>query len=992
MHRLQQDDRFCRDIVHAEALPAQSARFGELSPPLPNWLSERIQADGVRHLYSHQWEALRLAREGKNVVTVTPTASGKTLVYTLPILETLEKEPGTHALMLFPLKALAQDQQKRLRSFDNGFTDTVPLSAIYDGDTTQKNREKLKANPPRILLTNPDMLHFGFLAYHAQWEKFFRGLRFVVLDELHTYRGVFGSHVLQILRRLQRVAARYQSKLQFLATSATIANPDELAEQLTGKPFELVDQNGAPASRRHMIFLNPTGNIHTTAVRLFTDAVEAGLKSIVFTKSRKMTELIYQWVIQSSPDLMGKISAYRAGYLAGERREIETGLRSGELKGVIATSALEMGIDIGGLDVCILVGYPGTITTTWQRAGRVGRGVNESVVFMLAQQDALDQYFMHHPMDFFGRSAEAAVVDAQNPYLLKSHIACAAQEIPLRLDDQVYNPDKLKPLIKELVDEGVLLEAARGTTWFASRKQPHRQIDIRGAGPTYGIYDSRTRKVVGHVSGLQAMTECHPGAVYLHQGRTYIVEKLDLAKEEIWVSKHEVDYYTLARTEKETEVLEVFESRDLFAPDEAESASDAERPHRYKVSLGKVKVTEQVVGYEVRHSKARDKVDEKKLDLPPVTYETVGLWIEPSTVAMAGLAQDKRHVMGSLHATEHASLALLPLFALCDRNDVGGISFTLHPGLKGPAIFLYDGHPGGVGLASKAYSVLDELLEKVLNLVRSCPCDDGCPSCIHSPKCGHANIPLDKQGCIRVLQHLTGEDVWRPEDITEPLEVADPADKAKPSSKRRAGGQALQRKKEEKPYESQLGLIEGRDIVVFDLETQMSAEEVGGWHNAHLMRVSLAVIQELKTGEYKTYFEDDVPELIERLFDAELVVGFNQKKFDYAVLQAYTGRDMRAVPSLDLLDEFYQQYGYRVGLGAMAQATLGAPKSADGLQALAWWREGKVDEIEKYCRMDVELTGKLLLYVLENGEVQFDRKPHGAVKVPVVVKMEKYLP
>ncbi len=994
LQRLMDDERFSRDIAHTETLPPRSARFGDIQPPLPAWIEERLRQEGVRRLYSHQWEALRLAREGKNVVTVTPTASGKTLVYTLPILEALEKDPEAHALMLFPLKALAQDQLKRLQAFDRSTGNEPALAAIYDGDTPQAMREKLKANPARILLTNPDMLHYGFLAFHAQWERFFRSLKYVVVDELHTYRGVFGSHVLQILRRLRRITEFYRTRPVFLATSATIANPAELAEELTGTPFELVEENGAPASRRHMVFVNPVGNIYTSAVRLFVEAVESGLKTIVFTKSRKMTELIHQWVAQSSPDLATKISAYRAGYLANERREIELGLRSGDLKGVIATSALEMGIDIGGLDVCILVGYPGTITNTWQRAGRVGRGTNESIVFLLAQQDALDQYFMHHPSDFFGRSAEAAVVDAANPYLLKSHLACAAMEMPLRKDDTIYHSDKLKPVIDELVAGGVLLEAARGAAWFASRKRPHREIDIRGAGPTFTIFDSRTRKAIGKVSGLQAMTECHPGAVYLHHGLSYLISKLDMNKEEVWASKKRVDFYTLAKTEKETEIISVFESRDVWADGEGVEEEGDEKPLRYRVSLGTVKVTEQVVGYEIRNTQGRDKVDDKPLDLPPVTYETVGLWIEPASLVTAGLAMDKRHVMGSLHATEHASLALLPLFALCDRNDVGGISFTHHPELKGPAIFLYDGHPGGVGLATKAYHVLDDLLEKVKALVSDCSCEDGCPSCIHSPKCGHGNNPLDKQGCIRFLQHLTGEKVWLPKDVVDAPKPADPADQAAPSSKLRTGGQAMQRRKQPKavPYKSQVELLKDRDIVVFDLETQRSAQEVGGWHNAHLMRISLAVIYEMKTQTFKTYFEEDVLDLIDRLFQAELVVGFNQKKFDYSVLQAYTGQDMRALPSLDLLDAFYLHHGYRAGLGALAQATLGAPKSADGLQALQWWKEGKLEEIETYCRMDVELTWKLLFHILDKGFVFLEKKPHGKARVPLPIDFARFLP
>ncbi|MBN1226522.1 MAG: DEAD/DEAH box helicase, partial [Deltaproteobacteria bacterium] len=819
------DHRLAPDIVHRQVLHGSKAQYQPLDPPLSEPLPRALSDEGIKGLYLHQAEGVRLAREGRNVVTVTPTASGKTLVYTLPLMEQILGEPNTHALLLFPLKALAQDQIKRLREMGARIGLSQKAAAIYDGDTTQHFRAKIRKSPPNLLLTNPDMLHQGILPFHTQWEALFRNLRYVVIDELHTYKGIFGSHVLQVLRRLRRVASFYRSEPQFLATSATIANPSDLAGQLTGLPFELVEENGAPSATRHIFFINPRASLYTVATRLFTEAVNAGQKTIVFTKARKITELIHQWTLQSNPRLANKISAYRAGYLPTERREIEQKMQSGQLRGVISTSALEMGIDIGGLDVCILVGYPGTITATWQRAGRVGRKERESAIFLIAQPDALDQYFMHYPKDFFRRGAEAGVVDEANPHLLKSHLVCAAQEVPLRSDDRMYPMKKYHTAIKALIENGDLLEAAGGKVWFSSSKYPQREVNIRSAGQTYSIVEKGKRRLIGHVNGLQALTECHPGAVYLHGGQSYVVKDLDLGARDAWVYKAGVGYYTVACMEKNTEILEVLSGREN---------------RYYQVSLGRLKVTERVVGFEKRSTAGREKISDHALDLPPVVYETVGLWIQPTASAMGGLANEKHHPMGSLHAIEHAGLALLPLFALCDRNDLGGISFTQHPQAGGAAVFLYDGHPGGVGLAAKAYEVLDELLEKVLAMVEGCSCEDGCPSCIHSPKCGHGNVPLDKQGCIRLLQHLTGKKELSYDFTGDMAYTVQNFSKDSLLVQKGPGGiempeasQELKNKRKGNdmsiPYMSRLPQVDGRDIVVFDLETQLSAQEVGGW-------------------------------------------------------------------------------------------------------------------------------------------------------------------
>ncbi len=981
---LERDARFSDDIVHHEVIKGNRAQTTLPDPPLSPGITAALAQEGIETLYSHQAEGLSLVREGRNVVAVTPTASGKTLVYLLPLFERIIAEPRTRALLLFPLKALAQDQLKRIREFSARIEGTSPSAEIYDGDTPHSRRAKIRQHPPNLLLTNPDMLHMGLLPYHTQWETFFRDLKYVVIDELHGYKGIFGSHVLQVIRRLRRIALFHHASPQFIATSATIANPGTLAGHLTGLPFEVVERNGAPSSQRHVIFYNPAASLYTAAVRLLAEAVNNGLKTIVFTKARRITELIHNWTLQSEPGLAGRISAYRAGYLPGERREIEGKLRSGELDGVITTSALEMGIDIGGLDVCILVGYPGTIATTWQRGGRVGRKGRDSAIFMLALPDALDQYFMRHPRDFFRRDVEAAVVDEANPYLLSSHLVCAAAEDPLKQDDTIYPPDKHAGIIAELVAEGELLEAAGGFSWFSKEKLPQRKINIRGTGASFGIYDETNKKLVGKVSAWQARAECHPGAVYLHHGQTYLVSRLDTGSEEAWVRRATVAYYTQAHMEKQTEILEVNQCREL---------------ERYKVSLGRLRVTEWIVGYEKRSTATREKISEHPLEeLPPVIYETIGLWIEPPASAIAGLAYEKRHVMGSLHSLEHASLALLPIFALCDRNDVGGISFTRHQQTGGAAVFLYDGYPGGIGLAARTYEVLPELLDKILDLVRECECEDGCPSCIHSPKCGHGNNPLDKPGVIRLLEHLTGGHELSGDPALTKDRHGDESPpglrKVRPGALKPSTGDDAGAESEPpaaKPHANLLPVVEGHDIVIFDLETRLSAEEVGGWHNAHMMRIALGVIFERKTGDFHTFFEENVHELIEKLRSAELVIGFNNKRFDYAVLRGYTNLDFRALPSIDLLDEFFQTHGFRIGLGDFGAGTLGAEKTADGLTSLQWWKEGKIKKIEEYCRADVDLTAKLFDFALEHGYLVADRLNQGLVRFPLELPVEKLL-
>ncbi len=931
-------------VVWHQRIPPRPARYREPDPPLPPELARALAAGGVRRLFSHQARALALAREGRDLVVATPTASGKTLVYLLPVLENLIQDPRAKALFLFPLKALEQDQLAAANDL-SCLAGLGPVAAVYDGDTPQGRRRRLRQNPPPVVITNPDMLHQAICAYPEAWRDFLAQLRLVVIDEVHTYRGVFGSHLVQVLRRLLRLAARAGSRPGFILSSATIANPGGHAAALTGRHFapeQVVDRCGAPAAGRHFIMVDPLGAASTTAAHLLAQAVGRGLATICFTKSRLHTELIHSWVVRGHPELKGRIAGYRAGFLPSERREIERRLAAGHLQGVVTTSALEMGIDIGGLDICILLGYPGSQINTWQRGGRVGRAERQSAIFLVASPDALDQYFINHPEQFFQRPVEAAVLDPDNRYIVARHLVCAAAEEPLGPGEEHFDLDAHAGVIRELEASGQLLRDAEGNHLFSARRRPQRWVDIRGAGQAFSILDQRGR-VVGSLDGVRVYHEGHPGAVYLHRTRTYLVEKLDLENRLVRVRPARARFYTRSRSEKQTEILEETGRRPVA---------------NFLVRQGRLRVTEQVTGFERRNLRGGDLQGVYPLELPPLVFETHGLWIDIEAGVRELVEGAGHHFMGSIHALEHAAIALFPLFALCDRGDIGGISIPRHPQTGKAAVFIYDGVPGGVGLAERGFTVIQELLDKVAELLEGCPCREGCPACVHSPKCGSGNKPLDKEGALLLTRALLGR---------EELPAADP----EPAPLIRGGRSQARRRQEEMHYG------------VLDLETQRLAQEVGGWKNSHLMRVSVAVLYDSRVREYRAYGEEQVPALIEELAGLELVVGFNLERFDYAVLGAYTARDLSRLPTLDLLLEVQRRLGFRLGLQALGQATLKAAKSADGLQAVAWWRQGRLEELTAYCRQDVKLTRDLFRFGQEKGHLLYRRKDGNLLRIPV---------
>lgn len=725
---------FREEVVHYRYLKPEPARYSEPEHPVKEKLRELLKKRSIEGLFTHQAEGINLIRRGYNIVVMTPAASGKSLIYNIPVLEAIMEDPSVKALYLFPLKGLEQDQIKTLREIAGELNISHPAD-IYDGDTTAYRRKKIREALPKIIFSNPDMLHLALNAFHQKWADFFRNLRFIVIDEIHTYRGIFGSHVAHVLRRLQRICQYYGSSPQFIACSATIANPGELARELTGMDFRVVDRSGAPRGGRHMIFLNPWGGPYTAATRLFKLCVDRGLKTIAFTKARKITELIYSWLIAASPEYEREVSSYRAGFLPSERRDIEQRLFSGELKGVISTSALELGVDIGGLDVCILTGYPGSIASTWQRAGRVGRHGQDALIVMVGLKDALDQYFMRHPDDFFGRSCEAVIIDPMNTVILKQHIPCAASEIYLRADDSVYSAGELKAVIDSLVMEKSLKPGRKKDIWFSPGRYPQRDVNIRGVGSVFNLF-AEGRRIAG-ISGARVFKEAHPGAIYLHKGRQYMVEGLDLEGLRIFCREVDVPYYTQAITNEETEIIKEMD--------------------RWKnISYGSLRITKTVTGYWRKNLFSQERIERCDVELPSWTFDTEGVWIILVEEIKRMVEREGLDFAGGLHALEHAAIAAFPLFAICDKGDIGGISYTFYQEFAAPVIFIYDGYEGGIGLTRRGFGIIEEWFKVTERIITECPCLEGCPSCVQDPQCGSGNEPLDKEAALLTLREIKG--------------------------------------------------------------------------------------------------------------------------------------------------------------------------------------------------------------------------------------------
>jgi DEAD/DEAH box helicase domain-containing protein len=742
---IRREPQYRDQIVHEERFPDRPARYGPLTRPLPAPLDEALRRQGVTRLYTHQAEALEAARAGESVIATAGTASGKTMCYLLPVLETLHHDPEARALFIYPTKALAQDQLDGIEAFGLGLR-----AGTYDGDTPTEERQRLRGEA-QILLTNPDMLHVGILPQHFRWTPFLKALRCIVLDDMHVYRGVFGSHVALTLRRLRRLCRLRGADPQFICTSATIANPAEFGRRLTGMPLRVIGEDGAPRGPRRFALWNPPlverarmsrRSPYVEAGWLLAVLVRRGIRTIVFTKARKIAELVYRYAAEAladAPDLAARISPYRAGYLPEQRREIEQRLFRGDLAAVVSTSALELGIDVGGLDAAVLVGYPGTMASVWQRAGRAGRGREESLTVLIALEDALDQYLMRQPAYFFGRPVEHATVDPDNPYILAAHLRCAASEIALWPGDEALFGSRMTEVAAALEGLGVLVR--RKDRWHPrSRAYPAGGVDIRAAsGDLFRIVKAGTRRVIGTVDAARAFEQVHEGAIYLHQGDAYRVIRLDLGARTAIVEPDDGRYYTQARVLTDLTIAGEQTSRPL-GPATAH--------------FGGVRVTQQVIEYRRKQLFTDTVLGVESLDMPQQDLPTTALWVALPERLIEEVEGRGLDLPGGIHAVEHAAIGLLPLFAMCDRWDIGGVSYPRHPETGRATIFIYDGYPGGAGVTEKGFELLDGLLARTLDAIASCPCEAGCPSCIQSPKCGNLNEPLDKPSAIVLLERL----------------------------------------------------------------------------------------------------------------------------------------------------------------------------------------------------------------------------------------------
>jgi DEAD/DEAH box helicase domain-containing protein len=723
-------------------LAVERARDG-LAERFPDDLDPRVAsalvAEGVTALWRHQAETWDAAGRGEHVIVTTGTASGKSLAFNLPVLDALAREPKTRALYLYPTKALAQDQARALGALR--LKGLKP--AIYDGDTEAERRWQIRrwAN---VVLTNPDMLHVGVLPHHDRWGDVLHNLDYVVVDEAHVYRGVFGSHVANVLRRLRRLARAYGADPQFLLASATIANPGELGERLLGVPVTVVDGDAAPKAERTVALWNPPlldaelglrASALGEASLLMSQLVSRGLRTICFTKSRKAAELIHRFTSERvDAAVRQRLAPYRAGYTPAQRREIERRLTEGELLGVSATDALELGIDIGQLDCAISVGFPGTVASLrqqWGRAGRRGHGL----AILVASEDALDQFFMREPAALLGRRVEAAILDGTNRRVLDPHVLAAAFEGPITAGDvETLGPEA----VARAAELPELERTPAGFVW-KGRDYPAARVSLRsGDLDSYTIVDGDTGSVLGLVERHRAYSTVHEGAVYLHLGEQYLVRTLDHVARAAVVSAATVDWYTQAKKETETAI---------------EEALRVERRLGLDLHFGRVSVTEQVVAYQRRSISGGDVLETLPLDLPETTFETEAVWFCPEPEQLAGL-EAMPTLLSSLHAAEHSLIALLPLWAMCDRWDIGGLSTNVHFQTGRPTVFVYDGHAGGVGITERGFERFEGWVADTARLVEGCPCQAGCPSCVQSPKCGNLNDMLDKAGALTLLARM----------------------------------------------------------------------------------------------------------------------------------------------------------------------------------------------------------------------------------------------
>ena len=732
-------------LVRQARYGAKPAETTALPDELHPALRESLARAGIDELYSHQAEALEAAMAGPVIVT-TGTASGKSLAFNLPVLDTLARDPRARALYLYPTKALAQDQARKLHELRAPFL----RHAIYDGDTPKEERRAIRGRS-NLILTNPDMLNVGVLPHHRNWGDVLANLAWIVVDEAHVYRGVFGSHVGNVLRRLRRLARAYGTEPRFVLTSATIGNPLELGERLTGLDLGLVDRDGAPHAERQVVMWNPPlvdedagirGSALSEAAQLLAELMQAEVRTICFLKSRRGVELIQRFTKlrledAGRGDLAERIAPYRAGYTPTQRREIERRLSEGELLAVVATDALELGIDVGDLDAAICVTFPGTVASLRQMWGRAGRR-QTGLALYVAGDDALDQFFCRHPDEFLDRPVEQAILDHESEEIHVQHLVAAAYELPLTADDADTLGPRWELYAERLVAQGRLRERA-GRYTPRTDEFPAGRISLRSAGiDSIAVVEADGGELIGSVEMGRAHSTIHPGAVYLHMGQSYEVEELDLRGSRALVRQFSGDWYTQPKKETETWIEEVLDRRTVYG---------------VELSFGVVSVTEQVVAFQKKRVADHEVLDLLPVDLPEQQFVTQALWYEvPDELLRSEFPLEV--LLGSLHAAEHTQIAVLPLIAMCDRWDIGGLSTNSHPQTARPTVFIYDGHAGGVGITRIGFRLFETLVDDARRLIAECPCKLGCPSCVQSPKCGNLNEPLNKNGALEVMTRM----------------------------------------------------------------------------------------------------------------------------------------------------------------------------------------------------------------------------------------------
>ena len=749
LKRLSGQRFYQKQDAHTEALPARAPVYGELPGGIKPEVQAALNEQGITRLYCHQADAIAKVREGKNVVIVTGTASGKTLCYNVPVIETLIDDPMATMLFMYPTKALTQDQLRGIGKFENAERGVEFMAGAYDGDTPQNLRRKLR-DGGNVILTNPDMLHQGILPQHARWNRFFTHLKYIVVDEVHAYRGVFGSHLANVMRRLHRICAHYGSEPQFICCSATIANPKEHAERVTLRSMELIDNDGSPRGPRQFVLWNPP-SLDTAArgnpddwrvggdrrspiwetVHLMSALVQEGVQTITFVRTRLAAELIYKncrdLLRPVSRKLAQSVHAYRGGYLPEERREIERRLVQREILGISSTNALELGIDIGSLDACIIVGYPGTIASLWQQSGRAGRGNEQSLVFLVGQNSPIDQYLMMHTGYLFDQSPEQAVVDPDNPHIAIGHVKCATHELPLAdAEPELFGP--YAATILELLEEDEVVRHIDGYWYWASSEYPAADVNLRNiAGPVYTIQDeAQGERVIGTIDEVSALAQTHDHAVYLHGADTYFVNELDTEQKIVRVERRDLDYYTQSIQTSQIRL------------DEAEEESQW---RGCPVGFGDVTVTTTIPMFKKIRFHSRDSLGFEKLELPPQMLETMAFWFSPPQEVVELMQKENMIIGDGLIGIANVLVEVAPFFVMCDTSDIGTVVNSECLGRD--ALFVHDRYPGGMGYARRCLDSIEGLMATIRTVLNECSCEDGCPSCVGAAVPAFAMTDLD---------------------------------------------------------------------------------------------------------------------------------------------------------------------------------------------------------------------------------------------------------